>query len=523
MMKNKRRILTVVSIILGLMISSVFLPTSVKADTSFWEGNDLTEYLRPGTKDALQAILDQAVSDILTSFFMVPNIPEDFPTGLITYERGETWDGYTLICVEEGHLDPNTGIYYGAVLVDMEGNLVHKWPVVSEPAKILPGGYCMAGMGTFADIFTETGMPKLVQMDWDGNIVWEYNGYGGSFPDHQYPAGFHHDFQREGNPVGYYAPGMEPMVEGGKTLVFGFYVPPLEWTEHISRHPLHDEPIYEFDWEGNLTWEWYPWQHFEQMGFDEAAKKAIYEVNSNTLPDGSSDWSHANIITYVGPNKWYDQGDLRFHPDNVMFDQRNTGLIAIIARNDHPKGEWKAGDIVWKVGPDFSYGNPEHKLGEFIGIHGAHLIPKGLPGAGNILLFDNGGLGGFGSLLPGLAPTDLAKFRDYSRVVEFDPMTLDVVWEYHNKEHQYDEHGNLVNPKMFSTFNSNCQRLANGNTLICSGLDYRVLEVTPEKKIVWDFFSPFTSQNEMNFFGGPRVVYRAERVPYEWVPQLSKE
>ena len=29
----------------------------------------------------------------------------------------------------------------------------------------------------------------------------------------------HHDYQREGNPVGYYAPGMDPMVERGNTLI----------------------------------------------------------------------------------------------------------------------------------------------------------------------------------------------------------------------------------------------------------------------------------------------------------------
>lgn len=31
-----------------------------------------------------------------------------------------------------------------------------------------------------------------------------------------------------------------------------------------------------------------------------------------------------------------------------------------------------------------------------IGLHHAHIIPDGLPGAGNILLFDNGGIAGYG-------------------------------------------------------------------------------------------------------------------------------
>ena len=31
--------------------------------------------------------------------------------------------------------------------------------------------------------------------------------------------GQHHDWQREGNPVGYYTPGADPLVDRGKTLI----------------------------------------------------------------------------------------------------------------------------------------------------------------------------------------------------------------------------------------------------------------------------------------------------------------
>ncbi len=47
---------------------------------------------------------------------------------------------------------------------------------------------------------------ELCEMDWDGKVVW-------SFMDWPEPAGAttpayqHHDYEREGNPVGYYAPG----------------------------------------------------------------------------------------------------------------------------------------------------------------------------------------------------------------------------------------------------------------------------------------------------------------------------
>lgn len=45
----------------------------------------------------------------------------------------------------------------------------------------------------------------LVQIDWDGNIVWQFNQYEyiedpGEEP--RWMARQHHDFQREDNPVG---------------------------------------------------------------------------------------------------------------------------------------------------------------------------------------------------------------------------------------------------------------------------------------------------------------------------------
>ena len=44
--------------------------------------------------------------------------------------------------------------------------------------------------------------------------------------------------------------------------------------------------------------------------------------------------------------------------------------------------------------------------------------------------------------------------------------------------------------EFFSSFISGAQRLANGNTLICSGANGTVFEVTPEKEIVWKYVNP---------------------------------
>jgi hypothetical protein len=130
------------------------------------------------------------------------------------------------------------------------------------------------------------------------------------------------------------------------------------------------------------------------------------------------------------------------------------------------------------------------------------MIPKGLPGAGDLLLFDNGGASGYGAPSP-IAPDGQGIYaRDSSRVLEIDPVTLEVVWSY----------------KAFHFYSMNisgAQRLPNGNTLITEGASGRIFEVTPGNKIVWEFMNPPSEGR-----GGLNSVYRAYRIPYSWIPQL---
>ena len=59
----------------------------------------------------------------------------------------------------------------------------------------------------------------------------------------------HHDYQREGNPVGYYAPELEPKTDGGNTLILAHK---NVHNPNISDKPLLDDVIIEVDWEGIL-------------------------------------------------------------------------------------------------------------------------------------------------------------------------------------------------------------------------------------------------------------------------------
>jgi hypothetical protein len=207
------------------------------------------------------------------------------------------------------------------------------------------------------------------------------------------------------------------------------------------------------------------------------------------------DWFHMNSAAYLGPNRWFESGDKRFDPRNVIISSRQASVIAIISR---------AGKVVWQLGPD-STASPETKaLGQIIGQHNVTMIPEGLPGAGNLLLFDNGGAAGYGdpsALSPG---GDTIYQRAGSRVLEIDPVKLELVWSY-------------AAPNFYSFNISGAQRLPNGNTLITEGTQGRVFEVTPKREIVWEYVAPPGA--------GPRAsnaVYRAYRIPYAWLPQVAK-
>ena len=157
----------------------------------------------------------------------------------------------------------------------------------------------------------------------------------------------------------------------------------------------------------------------------------------------------------------------------------------------------------------------EYKLGQFVGQHHAHMIPRGLPGEGNIIVYDNGGWAGYGSPNPGSPTGAKNALRDYSRVLEFDPIKLKIIWQHTPQE------AGFVHPtdsnRYYSPFISSVQRLPNGNTLITEGSGGRIFEVTAQHELVWEYISPYLSKMTQT-----NMIYRAYRVPYEWVPQVEK-
>ena len=418
-----------------------------------------------------------------------------YPTGTTIYDPARAWSGYTV-------LSPlNTP---AVIVIDMNGNVVKQWDgfvnSAGGPARVFPGGFVMAANGSNPPRQESL---ELVQRDFDGKILWRFDRNqeiqtrdGKTI----WSARQHHDWQREDYPAGYYSPEANPSIQsGGNTLV-------LTHINHrkpaIADAPLEDDRLIEVSPAGEIVWEWVASDHVEEFGFSPAARAAI-KAASLTNPGrggvnaerGSFDWLHINAASYVGPNHWFDEGDRRFAPNHVIISSRQASFVAIVGRD---------GKIVWRIGPDFLESKELRSIRQIIGQHHPHIIPKGLPGAGNLMVFDNGGSSGYGAPTP-VSPDGSAIYqRAGSRVLEISPKTLDLVWSY-------------TGPRLFSTNISGAQRLPNGNTLITEGAPGRLLEVTSDRKIVWEYIYPvFSGANATN------GVYRGYRVPYGWIPQLTR-
>jgi hypothetical protein len=124
--------------------------------------------------------------------------------------------------------------------------------------------------------------------------------------------------------------------------------------------------------------------------------------------------------------------------------------------------DWETRKLVWAWG-----------RGELSGPHDATVLPSG-----NIMIFDNG-LG-----------------RDWSRVVEVDPRSGKIVWEY----------GGPGEGSFYTRTRGANQRLGNGNTLIVESAKARAFEITPEGEIVWEFIN-FNLSEERE----PSMIVRMRR------------
>jgi len=250
-------------------------------------------------------------------------------------------------------------------------------------------------------------------------------------------------------------------------------------------------------------------QHLKEFGISPVGIKYLRKSLEENASLGVSDrFLTLNNMHVLGPNKWFAGGDKRFNPDNIIIDSREGNFIAIISK--------QTGKIAWRLGPDFpgKEVSPHGRLlknklprpvDQISGQHDAHLIPEGVPGAGNLLVFDNQGGAGF-------PPAALGIFSA-SRILEIDPVKKEIVWQYTGADSDRPVWS------FHSSFISSARRLPNGNTLIDEGMNGRIFQITPQGEIVWEYVSPYFAQATVatqKLYSN--WVYRAQPVPYDWVP-----
>lgn len=322
----------------------------------------------------------------------------DTTTWIERYDPGNSWGGYNLMLYSRRM----------PILVDMNGQLLHTWPNVrvTARARLTPKGNL---------VFVS--LKNVIQIvDWDGDLIFEYRL--------ENPRDlFHHDLA---------------ILDSGNILGL------VRNRSSVTDYLLEIDPE-----SGDVVWQWHLTPQLER------------HLTSPKIDGKRPKYSHCNSVHELRDNPWFDNGDTRFRPGNLLLSARNYSIIFVIDKN--------SGDVVWTY---------DHKL-DFQ--HEAVMIPDGYHGAGHFLVFNNG-------------YKNVYAYRS-STIMEIQPVTKKVTWSYSS-------------PYFFSRTGGVQQALPNGNVLITSSGGWRVFEVDRKGEIVWQWLPPYRPM-------------RISRYPYDYSDQFQ--
>ena len=304
-------------------------------------------------------------------------------------------------------------------LLDMEGNEVHRWRLPTPPGS---WGYLLPNGNLFYMAKAEqTDARAMPATNFVGGWLLEVDWDSNIVWEHINPAQ-HHDARR---------------TDSGGAIFLTLETIPSEIADQVkggqpgsgleadheggqeaTTHMWADHLI-EIDAQGNQVWDWHAYQHLD------------LEEDVITPGEPRHEWSHGNTIVPLDG-------------DRVLASFRNISTVLLIDK--------QSGEITWKVGWDVISRQ-----------HDPSLLPNG-----NILLFDNG-------------ERRKNDVRVFSRVVEIDPKTNEIVWEYRDNPYF----------NFYSSRISGARRLPNGNTLITEGMFGRMFQVTPQGEVVWEYVNPY--------------------------------
>ena len=442
----------------------------------------------------------------------------EMPRGLVRNEEGTT-PGYVLFSQFSEEL---------TYLVDAEGQVVHTWH--NEKA---PGSHYLQDDGHLVRLARMAEPPNfkaggvsgyLQELSWDGELLWEWH-----MGDEE--RMLHHD--------------IEPLPNGNILAIAWELKTPDEaraagrrvdlipeqgiWSEWI----LEVEPLPPND--ARIVWEWHVWDHLVQNHDADSAHYGVpaehprrLDVNADagetvvdeeeleqlkalgyvpddaTTEDIQSDFLHMNAIDY--------------HPglNQIVVSLPEISEVWILdhststkeARGSSGGRSGHGGDILYRWGNPRTYGRGDTSDQKLFYAHQVLWIPEGLPNAGHLTVFNNGGGrpdGDYSSVLEWAPPIDADGNYTLPEGEAFGP--ADVVWSYEATERE----------SFFAPFVSGAHRLANGNTFVCSGPQGRFFEVSPEGEVVWEYKSPFHGDVQAWMPPGTEqfafAAFRADKIP----------
>ncbi len=379
-------------------------------------------------------------------------------------------------------------------LIDTDESVAHTWTSSYRPGNsaylLEDGSLLRTGKLENGNRFSGTGgIGGIVEkLAWDGGVTWSY-----SYATDAYCQ--HHDVEQLPN---------------GNILMIAWEYKSASEAEAAGRNPsllvdgeLWPDTLIEVDpSDDSIVWEWNVWDHLVQ---DYDGTKADYgtvadhpeliNLNHVSNPSGKADWNHVNSVDY---NAELDQIILSVHGFDEFWVIDHSTTIAEAA--SHAGGAYeKGGDLLYRWGNPEAYGASGDK--EFYGQHDAQWISASIPGAGNILVFNNG---------QGRPAGNYSTVEEIVPDVDSDgsyPVTVGQPFGPSSQEWVYQA---PVPTDFYGQNISGAQRLSNGNTLVCEGPSGYIFEVTYDGTVVWAY------QNNDG-----SAVFRAYKYPYDY-PGLSQ-
>jgi hypothetical protein len=411
------------------------------------------------------------------------------PTEVLFHDPSKACAGYTFF-----------GVGNRTWLIDMEGRVVHSWPVGTNP-HLLDNGHILD-----ASKDDPSGFQGFKEVDWDGRTVWEYTEKREGYAPH-------HDWVRIHNKA-LNAP--TTLYIANKTISYDEAVAAGADPQQASREGGQMDAIVEVDMGGNIVWEWCFFDHVVQD---------IDPAKPNHAGTGKSIADHPGRININMPGRPLRLDWLHC---NSMDYNAESGHDGTFVAGDSKAGIAKAagpgGDFLYRFGDPARYGQGDpprvlenwdsattgHK--QMGGSHDAHWIAQGLPGAGHLMVFNNGQY--LYQRTPGSSileinplldangratgkyvnPPDAGYRRetyDHDTHNQAREISNQIVWSYRS----VNSHG------FFSHIGSSGQRLPNGNTFICSDTEGHFFEVTAKGELAWEYINPVTRDGPVKVLG----------------------